>query len=949
MKSLYFIPLFLLVTFNIVNAQPKTYVPDDKFEQLLINKNLDDVLDNYVLTASISGLTTLEAQGLGIADFTGIEDFTSLQILHCEGNIIPDIDVRGAALLRELYCFNNQLTSLDVSQNPALKLLVCYGNQIGSLDVSQNIVLTSLSCSSNSIKMLNVSGAIALTNLSCERNQLVSLDLTQNIALKTINCQYNQLMIVNIANGHNDLITSFNAFFNQFLTCIGVDDPVKANNSESPYNLWVKPATATYSDGCTLPRTYVPDDEFERVLGELGYDDIPGDDYVTTAYISIVETLDIAGEGIIDLTGIEDFTSLTDLDCNNNQIAELDLSQNKFLEKLICSNNLLTGLNVRNGNNPLLTAFNATGNPLLGCITVDDEIKANEGFPPYNLWLEDATARYSANCTLFGVKTYVPDDHFEQALVNLGYDFGPLDGYVSASVISMITSLNVASNEIHDLTGIEGFKELETLNCYNNFLQTLDLSQNDSLKYLSCYTNQLSSLDLSGNSELISLNITNNLFEGTFDLSDCPELIGLNCQNNQINELILTGNPKLEVLSCRTNSLGSLNLENNNALITIDCWNNNLESLVVKGKPDLTFLDCGYNKISNLVLGDPLDLGDLDLRNLKCDYNQLESLSLGRFLNLAQLDCGGNKLESLDVSTNSKLWFLDCSENFLNELDLTGTTGLIDFVCNNNNLTELVVSNCPLLGGLYCHHNDIGTLNLSNNYDLLTLYCNNNQLVFLDLSANIKLRYCNAADNPLEDFIEPGGDGGKGGFALQTKNFGLTSTLANNNLEEINLSNTSLESINILNFESLDILNMAGTKLTSLDVSACVALRILNIAGTPLTCIQVNQDQLNSIPPGWVKDETAIYSLDCQAVSIDDNNILAESIRLYPNPVKDILTVESDIPIINVEIYSITGNRVKDIFSGFTAIPINDLAEGTYIIKVESARGIVSRKITVRH
>ena len=61
------------------------YVPDDNFEQALIDKGHDDVLDNYVLTENISGLETLEINpddsSKRISDPTGIEAFVSLKTL----------------------------------------------------------------------------------------------------------------------------------------------------------------------------------------------------------------------------------------------------------------------------------------------------------------------------------------------------------------------------------------------------------------------------------------------------------------------------------------------------------------------------------------------------------------------------------------------------------------------------------------------------------------------------------------------------------------------------------------------------------------------------------------------------------------------------------------------------------------------------------------------------
>ena len=79
-----------------------TSVPDDNFEQALIDLGYDDVLDNYALTENISGVTELYVNYMEIIDLTGIEDFTALSYLNCR---------------------NNQLTSLDISNNTALEHL----------------------------------------------------------------------------------------------------------------------------------------------------------------------------------------------------------------------------------------------------------------------------------------------------------------------------------------------------------------------------------------------------------------------------------------------------------------------------------------------------------------------------------------------------------------------------------------------------------------------------------------------------------------------------------------------------------------------------------------------------------------------------------------------------------------------------------------------------------
>jgi len=90
--------------------------------------------------------------------------------------------------------------------------------------------------------------------------------------------------------------------------------------------------------------TAIPDSNFESTLAM--YDDIPGDGQVPTLNISTVTTLTIASEGIADLSGIEDFISLTSILAQNNMIASIDLSTLPLLQTINIDNNLLTSLNV---------------------------------------------------------------------------------------------------------------------------------------------------------------------------------------------------------------------------------------------------------------------------------------------------------------------------------------------------------------------------------------------------------------------------------------------------------------------------------------------------------------------------------------------------------------------------------------------------------------------------
>ena len=172
----------------LVYIFPTTYVPDDNFEQALIDLGYDDVLDDYVLTENISGVTDLEVNNKGISDLTGVEDFTALTYLNCRDNNLTELDLSANTALTILRCTNNQITSLDVSANIFLTWINCDHNQLTILDVSANIGLTFLDCGGNNLEALDVSNNTALESLTVDSNQLTELDVSNNTAITTLNC-----------------------------------------------------------------------------------------------------------------------------------------------------------------------------------------------------------------------------------------------------------------------------------------------------------------------------------------------------------------------------------------------------------------------------------------------------------------------------------------------------------------------------------------------------------------------------------------------------------------------------------------------------------------------------------------------------------------------------------------------------------------------------------------
>lgn len=230
-------------------------MPDDHFEQYLIDNSYDDVLDDSVLTSNISGLTQLSVVNLFINDLTGIEAFESLEYLNCKTNYIETLDLSANTSLLELIATGNELENISFGQNSPLKSIFLQGNNLSELDVSHLAKLELLECSVNVLETLDVSHNPSLEHLSCRFNALTELNLTQNPMLEILGCDNNQLeylnlssnpflyrlwcrsnpmQCLNIANGNNHNFIDFATWNTPELTCIVVDTP-----NWSPLNLLI--------------------------------------------------------------------------------------------------------------------------------------------------------------------------------------------------------------------------------------------------------------------------------------------------------------------------------------------------------------------------------------------------------------------------------------------------------------------------------------------------------------------------------------------------------------------------------------------------------------------------------------------------------------------------------------------------------------------------------------
>jgi len=254
------------------------------------------------------------------------------------------------------------------------------------------------------------------------------------------------------------------------------------------------------------------------------------------------------------------------------------------------------------------------------------------------------------------------------------------------ATVTSYTAINVTNDSIGDLTGIQYFDSLKTLNCSNVTGLTLN--------YVSLLPTLPSTLDT------------------------------LICDYNQLTTLP-TLPATLTYLSCRYNQITSLPAIPNSLLI-LSCVSNKLTGLPALPNT-LTSLDFGYNLVTAISAFPD------SLASLGCYNNQLTSLpALPN--NLTGISCEANSLTNLPVLP-SRLWYLDCNFNQIDTLPNLPTT-LAYLLCGYNNLTYI-----PLLPAsleiFECHYNQLTSLPPLPGI-LNTFLCYNNQITcFAPISSSI--------------------------------------------------------------------------------------------------------------------------------------------------------------------------------------------------------------------
>jgi uncharacterized repeat protein (TIGR02543 family) len=322
----------------------------------------------------------------------------------------------------------------------------------------------------------------------------------------------------------------------------------------APLNAEGQFGIALNAAGIAIDNTNFPDANFCSFV-KINFDR-DRDGYLNPGEILSVSEINCQKNNIRNLTGIEYFRVLKNLNCSENQLTSLDVSMNTALTTLNCQKNQLTSLNV--SQNTMLDNLHCSDNQLTSL-----DISRNTKLT----WL---------NC------------HNNQ-LTSL-----------DISKNTALQWLNCFNNKLTTLD-ISKNTALQWLNCSENQLNTLDVSKNTSLLRIICINNGLTSLDVSQNTLLTWLDFSDNQLT-SIDISQNTSLERLYCYNNQLTSLDVSQHMALIELKCNKNQLRSLDVSQNTSLRVLECNDNTHQIVVDESRNfDLSGLTGGFvvSKASN--------------------------------------------------------------------------------------------------------------------------------------------------------------------------------------------------------------------------------------------------------------------------------------------------------------------------------------------------------------
>lgn len=337
------------------------HFPDETFREYLststnpvIDKNGDKVLSSGEI-ASATYINVLFKKG--IKSLKGLEYFTALKTLYCDGTGITELDISSNTALTDLSCSSIGITELNINSNTALTEVSCSITQIKELDITNNLNLKKLWCYKTNISQLDVSKNTNLEALYCHETNLDQLNVSKNTKLKILTC--NQTGIDALDVSQNTALTQ--------LACHTTN--IKSLNVSKNLDLEELNCERTGIAGLDISQNTKLTTLNCNSTGIESLDISKNDKLAKLSCNSTkIKSLDVSKK-----------PDLTELHCERTGITGLDVSQNTKLKELSCSNTPLAYLNM--GDNPSLKTLQKSDSSSVELQEKSSSFKIQNKFP----------------------------------------------------------------------------------------------------------------------------------------------------------------------------------------------------------------------------------------------------------------------------------------------------------------------------------------------------------------------------------------------------------------------------------------------------------------------------------------------------------------------------------------------------------------------------------------
>ena len=446
----------------------------------------------------------------------------------------------------------------------------------------------------------------------------------------------------------------------------------------------------------------------------------------------------------------------------------------------------------------------------------------------------------------------------------------------------------------------------------NEYLQSIDVTNNTELTYLELNGTKVSSIDLSQNTKLVDANFNRSQLTD-LDISNLSNIETLDVAVNSLTTLTgLTGKTNLVRLNAKYNGLTSVDVSDLTSVKYLDLSSNPLTDLGTAGVTncvDLLELALSADDLSSYS---PLDLSQNSLlEKLNIGSANLTGLNFGSttYNNLIDVRIANNALSSLDLSGMPAIQTMDFDNISVNfdsiVFNSSSYSTLTDLQVYGNAETSIDLSNFTSIENLNLRNNSLtwAGINLSNNSVITEINLRNNSLTSIDTSAygslktlllgrrnrerpnNISSLYDITLNTGIETI-----DISDNPITSETLDFtaypSLVNIYANDNSDDNDIDLTGIDLTGMVNLQTLQVRNNSVSSITALtDATALQTLDLrgnalsADIAFTGLTALVNIYLQANSLPSLSALNETNVKNIDISDNEIDISSEIDEQLN----------------------------------------------------------------------